>query len=123
MWVQWRSFGVVYLRQQGGTSQQLNSSIVRLLALDAKEFLTTTQAIVAGDFNARVGELSNEVEETKLKARSREDKVITARGRLLMREMNRAGLYLSNGVGGEAGLTYGKSGEGQLLTCCGAAVQ
>ena len=38
-----------------------------------------------------------------------------------MREMNRAGLYLSNGVGGEAGLTYGRSGEGSVIDmmwCC-----
>ena len=59
--------------------------IVRLLALDAK-FLKTAQVIVAGEGNARVGELKNEVEETKLKASS-EDKVIKARGRFLMREM------------------------------------
>ena len=47
--------------------------------------MKTIQVIVAGDFNARVGELHNEVEETKLKARS-EDKVITSRGRFLMRD-------------------------------------
>ena len=47
--------GAVYLRQQGGASQQLICRIVRLLALDAKEFLKTEQVIVAGDFNARVG--------------------------------------------------------------------
>ena len=72
--------GAVYLPPAGrGITTAEFFRIVRLLALDAKEFLKTAQVNAAGEINARVGELQNEVEETKLKARSSEDKVITSR--------------------------------------------
>lgn len=72
--------------------------------------MKSTQVMLAGDFNARVGELSNEVEEEKVRVRSSRDKEVNTRGRVLMREMNRVGLYLANGVGAEADFTFEHAG-------------
>ena len=127
LWVQVEGIGylgAVYLPPAGSSSTTAEfHRMVSLLALDAKELMKSAQVIVAGDFNARVGELHNEVEEIKLRTRSSEDKVITTRGRFLLRAMNQIGLYLSNGVGSEAGLTFGRNGEGSVIDmvwCCGA---
>jgi len=74
--------------------------------MDASEFTKNTQVIIAGDFNSRVGELTNEVVKGKVRERRSKDKVENSRGRTLMKEMNEAGLYLMTGVGSEAEFTF-----------------
>ena len=56
-----------------------------------------------GDFNARVGELSNRYQiggRDIVEGRASKDKVINARGRYLMQKMNDVGMILGNGRGG-----------------------
>ena len=72
-----------------------------------------TQVVVAGDFNARIGELKNEVAKEEARERKSQDKVVDARGKRLMKLMNKAGLYVVNGVKEEADFTFEHSnGEG-----------
>ena len=81
--------------------------------MDAKKFGADSQVVVAGDFNARIGELKNEVAKEEARERRSQDKVVDARGKRLMKLMNKAGLYVVNGVKEEADFTFEHAnGEG-----------
>ena len=65
---------------------------------------------VLGDFNARTGELPNRVCGYGEVKRTSDDSVVTPRGKRLIEEMNRVGLWLINGYGAKAGSTFANSG-------------
>ena len=99
--------GAVYLPPAGGGFKTAEfHRIVTKVAQDAKEFAKHSLVVVTGDFNARMGELKNEVDIGRVGERRSMDKTVDNRGRSLMRKMNRAGLYLANGVEEEASWTF-----------------
>ena len=117
LWVRVKGIGyvaAVYLPPTGrGTTVTEVTRVLRQIAMDAKKFGADSQVVVAGDFNARIGELKNEVAKEEARERKSQDKVVDARGKRLMKLMNKAGLYVVNGVKEEADFTFEHAnGEG-----------
>ena len=79
---------------------------MRQVAQDAKGFMKTAQVVVAGDFNARIGEMENKVGKKEVRQRRSQDVEVDGRGKTLMKAMNKSGLYVVNGVKGKADYTY-----------------
>ena len=100
---------VVYLipKDKWGTNEVTISELQRTLV----DFTGKGKVVVMGDFNARVGELSNslnsnvDTEDTVIIPRSSEDKTVNGPGRGVLESLNAVGLVLLNGVGERARFT------------------
>ena len=87
--------GLVYLVPKD--REEVNEKTMQEVQWDVLDFRYKGEVLLVGDFNARVGELSNEVDEETIVRKSM-DKVTNTQGRALMKEMNAVGLVLMNGV-------------------------
>ena len=68
--------------------------------------MKAAQVVIAGDFNARIGEMENNVGRKEVRQRRSEDLEVDGRGKALMKAMNRSGMYVVNGVKDKADYTY-----------------
>ena len=106
----------VYLPPTGrGTTAAEFIRIVKQVAEDAANFMRISQVVVLGDFNSRIGELRNEVGPEETRERRSKDKVVDTRGRKLMKIFNKAGLFVTNGVGAEADFTFENTSNGRSV--------
>ena len=109
IWISVRGLGHVagvYVPPLGSSSSDPPfTEIIGKLAIDTKEFGTSSRVWILGDMNARVGELSNKVGEEQLRRNSK-DKVVNQRGADMMSSLNGVGLWLINGVAHQAANTF-----------------
>jgi len=101
---------VYLLPTGGGTTAAESIRLVRRVAEDA-----AAQVVVAGDFNARIGELRNLVGPEQAKMRRSKDKEVDTRGRKLMKTLGKTGLFVINGVGEEADFTCENNNKGRSV--------
>ena len=80
--------------------------IVKELTTKAIDLKQKDRVWVLGDMNARVGELPNHNVNRVSRKRESEDTKTTARGKAAMEELNKSGLWLINGMGTKAGITF-----------------
>ena len=110
LWVRVKGIGyvgAVYIPPTGvGPTVAEFTRIVKQLAVEAKGFMKAAQVVIAGDFNARIGEMENNVGRKEVRQRRSEDLEVDGRGKALMKAMNRSGMYVVNGVKDKADYTY-----------------